>query len=423
MAKKIITFISLIVIILSFSSFSFATEAPNIDCPSAILIDASTGKILYEKNIHQKMYPASLTKILTAVLVLDNCSMEEIVTMSYNSVMSLEYGYVTANLEIGEELTVEQLLNLLMVSSANDVAIALAEHVSGSVEAFADLMNKKAEEIGCTESHFTNSAGIHDENHYSTAYDLALIGKYAMKYDKIRELVRKTYYTLDATNKYSGTDRVYTTTNEILLKNNNNRQDNYYYKYATGMKTGFTSAAGYCLMCSSEKDNFCFISVVLGGGQTKDGLSARYIDTKALMEYGYSQYSLKQLAQKGNVIQTININNATKETKKLDLIIDKDIFVTVPVENFNSAIDPQISLIDNLKAPIEKNAIVGEITYSVDGIDYTANLLAANYVKPSRIILKFVILLILITCIIGFLRIKVLKEKRKRLSRIKKMGA
>ena len=142
----------------------------NIYSPSAILIDQDSGRILYEKNIHEKMYPASLTKVLTAIIVLENCNLEEICTVSYDAVMKVGFGYVTANLQIGEELTVEQLLNLIMVSSSNDASHVLAEHVSGSLEDFAILMNKKAKELGCVDSNFTNPSGAHDENHYSSAY-------------------------------------------------------------------------------------------------------------------------------------------------------------------------------------------------------------------------------------------------------------
>jgi len=153
------------------------------------------------------MYPASLTKVLTAIIVLENCKLEEVVTASYDAVMGVEFGYVTVNLQVGEELKVEELLNVLMVASANDAAIILAEYVAGSVEEFSTLMNKKAEEIGCLNSNFVNPNGIHDENHYSTAYDLALITQYAMKNDTFREIVKKTYYILPATNKYDKSDR------------------------------------------------------------------------------------------------------------------------------------------------------------------------------------------------------------------------
>lgn len=424
MIKKVfgILILSFLFVNFSFTSFVYAEEnSIEIYSPSAILMDFSTGKILYEKNIYEKRYPASLTKILTAILVLENCSLEEVCTVSYNSVMSIGYGYVVANLQIGEQLTVEQLLNLIMVASSNDAAVVLAEHVSGSVEEFSALMNAKAIEIGCQNTHFTNPYGAHDENHYSTAYDLALIGRYAMQNEYFRELAKKTFYQLPATNKHATNDRFFTTTNELLINNKNNRPDNYYYEYAIGIKTGYTTPAAYCLMAACEKDNFSFISVVLGSAQTKDGLSARYIDTKNLFEFGYSNFSLRQVAKKGNIIQTINVSNATDDTKRLDLIIDDDIFATVKASNLNTPITPKIEIDDSLvKAPISKNSIIGKIYYDIDGIVYSANLLAKNDVEPSNTLLKFTLLFLFLIVLFGFLRIRHNLIKKKRLERIRK---
>lgn len=421
MIKKLFITMVFFSFIFSFCYSVFAVEDNlEIYAPSAILMDSSSGKILYEKNIHEKMYPASLTKILTAIMVLENCNLEEICTVSYDAVMSIEYGYVSANLQIGEQLTVEQLLNLIMVASSNDASVVLAEHVSGSSENFVELMNQKAMEIGCLNTHFTNPSGIHDENHYSTAYDLALIGKYAMKNETFRNLSKKTFYQLPATNKHENNDRLFTTTNELLISNNNNRSDNYYYKYATGMKTGFTTPAGNCLMASCTKDGFSFISVVLHDGLTRDGLNARYIDTKNLFEFGYSNFSLKQIAKNGDTIQTVSINNATPETQKLDLVIDDDIYVTVPSEMLNSSITPKIEITADLKAPISRNSIVGKISYEADGITYSANLLASHDVEASRVFLKFVLLFIFIVVLLGFLRLRKNFLKKKRLNMIKK---
>ena len=174
------------------------------------------GQTLYERNSNEKKYPASITKVLTAIVVMENSKIDDVATVTQSAIDSIEYGYVTGNLKVGEELTIEQLLNILLVSSANDAAVVLAEHISGSVEAFSSLMNQTAVKIGCTNSNFVNPNGIHDENHYSTAHDLALIGSYAFKFDTLKEIFKKTNYTLEPTNLYDG-QRIYLTTNEILL--------------------------------------------------------------------------------------------------------------------------------------------------------------------------------------------------------------
>jgi len=419
--KKIVTFFILIISIITLLCNSAFASDVSLNAPVAILMESSTGKIVYEKNIYEKMYPASVTKILTAIIVLENCKLEEVATASYDAVMGVEYGYVVANLQVGEELTVEELLNVLLIASANDAARVLAEHVSGSMEEFAKLMNEKANEIGCLNSNFVNSNGIHDDNHYSTAYDLALIAKYAMQNEIFREIVGKTYYILPATNKHDKADRVFGTTNELLLVNNNERKDNYYYKYATGIKTGFTTPAGYCLVASSEKNGLEYISVVLNAGQTEDGMSARYIDTKTLFDYGYDNFLMKKVTQKGSSIQTIEVKNATKGTKKLDVLIDDDVYAFVNKEDINNSVMPEISIDKNLKAPIEQGSIIGKVTYNINGIKYERNLIAANVVKKSNTLLKFLILFIVIFIIFGITFIKNNRAKNKRLNLIKKI--
>lgn len=410
-------FIALGMIFLCFTMFACSCFAEELDvgCPSALLMDMSSGKILYEKNINEKMYPASLTKVLTAIIVLENCKLDEVVTISYNAVMNLTSGYVTANLQIGEELTVEQLLNVLMVGSSNDAAIALAEHLSGSIEDFAILMNKKAEELGCKNSNFLNPNGVHDENHYSTAYDLSLISRYAMQNETFRKLVSTKSYSLPSTSKYEYDDRLFTTTNSLLIVNNNDRADNYYYKYATGIKTGFTTPAGNCLISSSNKDGFELLCIVLGGGQTNNGLSERYVDTKDLFEYGYENFFLKSAQKANSVVQTTTIKHATKDTKRLDLLTEKDINVLVKAEDKNSTLLPEIKLRENLKAPIEKGEIIGTITYNSEGITYESNLIAANSVKKSKLFLKILIFIILVFILYIYRRINIRSRKNRRL--------
>lgn len=399
-----------------FSPFVNAEEElPDIASPSALLMDYSSGKILYEKNINEKRYPASLTKIMTAIIVLENCELSDIATVSYDAVMSLSSGYVTANLQIGEEFTVEQLLYVLMVGSSNDAAIVLAEHVSGSVEKFADLMNEKAKELGCTSTNFVNPNGAHDENHYSTAYDLALMARYAMKNETFRTLVSTTSYTLPTTNKYDREDRIFRTTNSLLHLDTSDRADNYYYQYATGIKTGFTTPAGNCLIASANKNNLELITVVLGASQTKDGLSQRYLDTLSLFDYGYNTYTLKQIINKGGIIQTLNIKNATRKTKKVEAVVANDVYALMKQVDKDSAVLPEINLNDNLKAPLKKGDVIGSVTYTVDGIQYTEDLLANNDVKKSRFLLKLAILIIIVLILWMYAKNKRIKNKKQRL--------
>lgn len=392
-------------------------KSPNISSPAALLMDLRSGKLLYEKNINKKMYPASLTKVMTAIITLEKCDLNDIATVSYDAVMTLSSGYVTANLQIGEELTIEQLLYVLMVGSSNDAAIVLAEHISGSVKDFSKLMNEKAKELGCTSTNFVNPNGAHDENHYSTAYDLALIAKYAMQNETFRTLVSTTSYKLPTTNKYDKEDRLFTTTNALLIVNNNTRADNYYYEYATGIKTGFTTPAKNCLIASANKDGLELLTVVLGSGQDDQGLSERYIDTINLFKYGYDNYILREVVKSGGIVQTVNINNATRDTKKLDAVISNDVSVLIKMEDRNNALLPEVSLNENLKAPIKKGDVIGSVKYTVEGIDYTQYLLANNDVKKSKVFINILIIIIIVTFIYLYLKSN---KKKKRNMRLKK---
>ena len=217
--------------IISIQTISFASE-PNLNSEAAILVEVSTGRIIYEKNSTKQMYPASTTKVLTAIIVIENCKLDEIVTVRESALSNIPSGYVTCNLQIGEQLTVKDLLYALMIPSANDAAYVLAEYVAGSVEDFSVMMNDKARELGCKSTHFVNPNGIHEESHYSTAYDLYLITNYAMKNEFFRSLVATTEYTLPSTEKYPSEDRFLKTTNELLNKSS----IKYYYKNAIGIK-------------------------------------------------------------------------------------------------------------------------------------------------------------------------------------------
>lgn len=407
----------LFIMIFFFTNYSFATDSElSINSEAAILIDSSTGKIIYEKNSNQKMYPASTTKILTAIIALENCDLNDTATVSYNAVMSVPPGYSNAALQIGEELTIEQLLQLLLVHSANDAANVLAEHIGGSIESFATMMNTKAGELECENTHFTNPSGKHDNDHYTTAYDLATIAKYCMKNSTFRYMVSQKSCKIDATNKYE--ERTFTTTNDLLKVDNTNKPDNYYYKYAIGIKTGYTSQAKNCLISASNKDGFELIAVVLGSAQTEEGLSARYIDSKNIFEYGYSNYTVKKIKDKNDKITQIEIPKATKDTKSLDLSISDEITAIIKQSENENDILPTININDNLSAPIAKGTVVGNLKYVIDDVEYTADLIAANDVQKSSFIIKLIQIVLLVVVIYLIYKLVVSNNKKKRRRKI-----
>lgn len=369
------------------------------------------GQTLYERNSQEVLYPASLTKVLTAVVVMEHCNLEDNVTVNKTAINSVEYGYITANLQEGEVFTVEQLLNILMVSSANDAALVLAEHISGSVEDFVILMNETASKIGCTNSNFVNPNGIHHENHYSTAHDLTLIANYSLQFDELKELYKKTYYKLPATDLYSRDDRIFTTTNELILSGSTN-----YYRFAKGLKTGFTTPAGHCLIGYASKDGLELITVLLNCS-TSDN---RYLETRNLLDYGFTKFSYKKFATKGDSIETVIVKGATKDTKKLNLILDNDINITVNNDLDISTIEHKIKINDKIKAPITKDTVLGSVTYTLNSIEYSANLIAENDVKASYLFLKFMIFFIFMFVVLVVIKLRKSKMKKKRISMIKR---
>lgn len=424
-SRKIFSLIIFAIILCSTFSYTLAVTLAektnelekNLSSEAVLLMEASTGKVVYEKNGYEKKYPASTTKIMTAILAIEHCNLNETATASEFAINSVPSGYSTANIQIGETLSVKDLLYALMLQSANESAVILAEHVSGSQEAFANLMNEKAKELGCKNTHFINPNGIHNENHYTTAYDLALITQYAMKNQTFRDIVKTTSFTLPATTSYPSESRTYANTNNLIIYDARNRPDNYYYKYATGVKTGYTSAAKNCLVASAEKNGIEYISVVLGASITYEStgsVSHRYVDTISLFDYAFDNFSFRKLKSANNLIKTIKIENGKKDENSLDLLIASDVNSLVSLDNKSNQIDPEITLKEGLSAPIAKGDIVGTISYKVEGINYTTDLIAGNDVeeyKQNKIGLYILIFLILIITILTAVRYYNLKKR------------
>lgn len=386
--------------------------------PCCLLMESKTGKVIYEKNGYEKMYPASTTKIMTAILALEHCELTDVATASYEAVFTVPVGYTNANIQVGEELTINQLLHVLLISSANEAANVLAEHIAGSIESFATMMNTKAEEIGCLNTHFVNANGVHNENHYSTAYDLAIMGKYAMQNETFREIVNTTFYTLPATNKYPTNDRVFGTTNELIKKDTSDKVDNYYYEYATGAKTGYTNAAKNCIVATAKKDDIEYIVVILGAQTTENGLSARYLDCKNLFNYAFENYTIKNIYEQGSVLKKAKIPKASIGTKNLNVVIENEITVLLKKDTNINELTPTVELNSDLKAPISENAVIGKITYEVDGNTYTSNLLAGGNVVESNAFNTFLTIASII--LVLFLLFKLLKSNNKKKKRRKK---
>lgn len=254
-------------------------QAQDITSTAAVVVEESTSTILYAKNMDQPLYPSSAVKIMTCLVALENSSLDEQVTMTETGVAEVTDGSANISSQLGEVFTMEQCLYAIMVGSANDIALQVAEHVSGSVEAFVQKMNEKAKEVGCKDTVFTNPTGLPDENQHTTAHDLARITRAAMQNDTLRTISSSVSYTIPATN-LSGGDRVLTS-NFTMIKPG----DPAYYQGCLGGKEGFTQASGSVLATAANRNGMTLICVVLNGasGQTDD-------EAIALLDYGFNNF-------------------------------------------------------------------------------------------------------------------------------------
>ena len=355
--KLIVAFLVVFIVQIFLGSMSFALENNiEISAPSAILIESKTGRILYEKNSNEKRYPASTTKIMTALLTLENVEdLQSKATVSYNAVFSVPSGYSVDTLKVGEELSVEELLYALLVKSSNEAANVLAEYVAGNVDSFATMMNTRAAELGCKNTNFVNPNGIQNENHYTTAYELAKITDYALENKTIAKVVSTKFYTINI----NGYPKDLSNTNELLGNLNG----------VNGVKTGFTNNAGRCLVTSVDRNNFNIITVVLQADTKK----FRTQDSIKLIEYIYENYTpvnIKTIVEeKFNEWCNINKKRITVEkakTSTIDILynnLQNDIVVVKKRDLDNITIE--INSIFNMQAPVEANTIIGTLKVKV----------------------------------------------------------
>ncbi len=381
---------------------------PQVFADSAILLDVDSNKVLYEKNSKNLMYPASTTKLLTAILVVEHCSdLSQKVNISYYAVNSVPYTYSTANIQPGEQFSIKDLLNALLIESANEAAYALAEYVSNegnnyltdesqttrllfesSMASFSTMMNEKAKQLGCNNTNFVNPNGIHNENHYSTAYDLMLIGKYAYSNSIIRAICQKTQFSLPNTNIYNGEIRTFKTTNALLRIDKPG-----FYAYANGLKTGYTDAAQSCIIASANKGDRNLIAVILHSPESEDENASRENDCKRLFEYGFNVFTNSVLVKQGSIVKQIRIENGTENTSVLNLISDSEL-KTLVINQAPIDITPEIEITKN-QAPISQGEIVGSIEYNINGEILKANLLAEHSVLKA----DFTYIIIILVCI------------------------
>lgn len=277
-------------------------KGPKVNAQSAILMDASSGLVLYQKKCDKPQYPASITKIMTSLLAIENCSMGEIVTFSHDSVYGIEPGSSHIGIREGEKLTIEQSLYAIMLASANEVSWGVGEHISGSLNAFAKKMTERAKELGCKNTNFVNANGLHNDKHYTTAYDMALIAREALKYSTFRKIISTTSYAIPPTNKHKKPN-AFSNHHQMLC---GNKYPKYKYEYCIGGKTGYTTKAGSTLVTFAEKNGIELICVVMRANGPASPEN-EYTDSTSLFNWAFenfTQYDIKGNSQNSKDIES-----------------------------------------------------------------------------------------------------------------------
>lgn len=326
------------------SADSANNESIKLYAQSAALMDADTGRVLYEKNGYKEMPMASTTKIMTCIVALENAKLDDIVTVSkYASTMP----DVQLNIREGEQFKLSDLLYSLMLESHNDVAVAIAEHVGGSVEGFAKMMNKKAKELGCEHTRFVTPNGLDAEGHYTTAVELAKIASYAVKNDEFIKITNTSAWEFKELKK----GRTFSVSNKDRFL--------YIYDGAIGVKTGFTGKAGYCFVGAVKKDNKTFVSTVLACGWPPHK-SYKWSDTTKLMDFGMDNFELKQIFKADKVFNPVYVEDGKKNY--VDLYYEGDITLLI---SENEKVNVIYKIPSAIKAPVKAGSPVGFAKYYV----------------------------------------------------------
>lgn len=340
----------------------FNNDEPEINARSAIVIDFETGRILYEKNAYQKRPMASTTKIMTAIIAIENGNLDDVVTVSKNAASI--WGS-TINLIQGEQVTFKELLYGLLLCSGNDAAIAIAEHIGGSLDSFLEMMNRKAKEIGANDTNFTSPHGLDSQEHYSTAYDMALIAQYALKIPLFNEIVKTK--SIQVGKRYMGN------TNEMLTG----------YEGADGVKTGYTGKAGRCLVTSATRDGRRYISVVL----FCDSRDLRALSSKKILDYAFSNYYPCKVIE-SDYFGALPVNKGYE--KAVPLFIDKS--HTIPLTDYEAEnLYTKISLPEIVNAPIEKGDIIGTISVYLNEKILCESTIRAEKTIKRKTILEYLV--------------------------------
>ncbi len=331
-----------------------------VNAKAAVLLELNSNTVIYSFNADERLYPASLTKIMTCMLALDYGKLDDIVTVSEGALQGLHEDGSSAGLVAGEQMSLRNLLYCMMLSSANEACNVVAEYISGDVESFVELMNQKAAALGCKGTHFANPHGLHDENHYTTANDLCIIARKALENPTFCDITSTTTYTVPATNMSE--PRYLVTTNYLTSRET---VSDYYYPKASGIKTGFTTPAGRCLISTATDGNLKFLSVLLGAEtELLDDGNVWYhsfSETAHLFDYGFDNFAYAEVLTDLQNLDQVEVKNAAgngmvvlKSTESVDALLPK---------NYDKSKITSEYTLDNgmLEAPLDAGEVVGTV--------------------------------------------------------------
>lgn len=363
MARRLLRFTTILIILWLTTSMACAAP-PILSAQGAILMDAKTGQVLYDRNMNKKLAPASTTKIMTAILAIESGRLDETTRVSAHAAATAGS---SLNLYPGQIITLRELVTGLLLRSGNDAAVAIAEHLSGSVDAFVEIMNKKAISIGAVHTHFRNPHGLSAPNHLSTAFDLASIARYALLNPTFSQIVSTKETNIEwLDRKGKNQDRNLRNTNKLLWMLSD----------ADGVKTGTTNIAGPCLVSSATRDNQRLIAVVLHD-------HSRWYDSMQLLKYGFDHYDLYEYAEDGTVITALPVENGM--TNMVDTLVAGVGSLVVTTTDY-PAVSVEVDLPEKIKAPVYQGQKIGEIVFYVqDKAVKTVDLVAGSAIEENTI--------------------------------------
>ena len=353
-----------------------------------MLVDEDSGQYYYTRNIDAKAYPASLTKIMTLLLAVEavergDVKLSDSVTAYADCNADMVDGASNADIKVGETMTFEDFLYCAMISSANEACNVVAEYVCGSISAFVERMNTRAQELGCTGTHFCNPCGLHEDDHYTTAHDLYLIAKEAMKDATFRDIVSTVQHRMAKTNLHE--ERIILTTNQLIFSS----FQPWSYANCLGIKTGHTSQAGNCFVGYAEYGDAKLFSVVLGCSSSSKEyptVAASFTDTKSLCQWGFENFTSKTLARQGEEVTYTKVKLST-DTNQVILTAKNDLVSLLPRELDVKDLELQSDIPEEVDAPIKAGDTIGSVTYTYDGRDYgTVELVALNDISRSTVL-------------------------------------